>query len=248
MNKKLKCVIVDDNESALNKLEGLCIESPYVEVIKSFNCPKQFLDTHTGLNFDMVFLDIFMPKINGFTVAKMLTDIGKPIVFITSDYGYVPESLAFSPIDVLLKPFQEERFEIICQKAYKLLGERNNEALIERKKHEVFNVAEKPGKIKVLISDIIYVKTDRDSPRNKQILNREGKKYTVLNYTMEDLLEIAPHLVQVNTSELISTDAFNEMDHDVIILKGVIGLDGKAKQVYLSRTYKKGFLHKVSFT
>ncbi|HXB11479.1 MAG TPA: response regulator transcription factor [Bacteroidia bacterium] len=247
MNKKLRCVIVDDYEKALNRLQDLCVESSYVEVIKSFDCPRQFLDACTSLDFDIVFLDIHLPKVHGFTVAKILNDIGKAIIFVTSDHGYVPEALAFSPIDVLLKPIHEERFDIVCKKAYQLLRGLTNEVLLERKKHEIFNVAEKPGKVKVLIADIVYVKTDRDYPRNKQILTREGKKFTILNYTMEDILDIAPHLVQANASELISKDSFEEIDHELIILKGINGQDGKVRKVYLSRTYKKEFIHKVSF-
>ena len=65
---------------------------------------------------DLIFLDIQMPKLNGFEMLELLED--PPIIIFTTAYDhYAIKAFEVSAIDYLLKPFSEERFTNALQKA-----------------------------------------------------------------------------------------------------------------------------------
>jgi DNA-binding LytR/AlgR family response regulator len=246
MNKKLRCIVVDDDSFMINMIEEQCIESDYVIITNTFHRPKDFLDAAPQLDYDICLIDICMPKMDGFTVAKMLE--GKPIIFMTSVYEKVPDALGLSPIDIVLKPMIKTRLEVAFKKAYcQLLGERNQDIIADKKRHDFFAVSGLPGKIKIVLDDIVYVKTDEVDSRNKCVLMRDGTNHVFLNYTMDELLNTATNLARVNASELISVDVFDVVQQDEIVLKGVLDENGNAKRVFLTRRFKKSFLDKVKY-
>ena len=245
MTKKLKCVLVDDDPFIHSVFDDFCKISQYAELVAKFECPKKFLEALPNLDFDICLLDIMMMPIDGFTVAQMLK--GKPVIFITGGYGKVPEALGVSPVDVLLKPIWGDRFERSMEKAYyMLLGKKVEGTIVKRKTHEMFWVAELLGKVKLPLADILYVKTDELDHRNKQLWMADGKKYTIMDHTLYDLMDVAPHLLQANISELISRDSFHCIEHGVIVLKGVNEDFGGPKKVKLGRAYKKDFFRQFT--
>ena len=58
---------------------------------------------------DLVFLDIQMPKINGFEMLE-LVDAPPPVIFVTAFDQYAIRAFEANAVDYLLKPFSEERF------------------------------------------------------------------------------------------------------------------------------------------
>lgn len=246
MAQKLNCVIVDDDPFTHAIVEDLCKESQYVKLVSRFKCPKQFLDSVSDLDFDLCLLDIMMPLMDGFTVAKIIKD--KQIVFITGVYEEVPDALKFSPLDVILKPILKERFEKVMQKAYHIrLGEKAVGLSNEKKTHELFLVAELLGKVKVPLSSIIYVKTDDIDYRNKIIHLNDGKKYTIMDYSFDELIELSPQLMQVNRSEVIAVNIFRNIEHDTITLHEPNAACVLPRQVTLSRRFRKKVFQRVAF-
>ena len=72
---------------------------------------------------DLIFLDIQMPKLNGFEMLELLED--PPIIIFTTAYDHFAiKAFEVSAVDYLLKPFSEERFTSALQKAIAQLGDR----------------------------------------------------------------------------------------------------------------------------
>lgn len=111
------------------------------------------------------------------------------------------------------------------------------------KEYELFYVGEEKGKVKLKLSDIVFVKTHEFDSRNKQIVLGNLKRYTLMNCKLEKLLVLWPSLVRVNKSEIISMDFIHKIEYDLITLDFVTE-NGKAIQVTLSRAYRKDFLIK----
>lgn len=244
MIKKLKCVIVDDEFFMLEAIKDLCKDSKYVESVAAFQCPEKFLKSVHNLDFDICLLDIMMEPMNGFAVAKRLKN--KQVVFITGMLDKIPDALDFSPVDVIRKPIDRFRFENAMKKAYYFLAAVNSSGMEqEQKTHELFLVAEQKGRVKVPLQKIIYVKTDNIDHRNKMIYLSDGRKYTIMDYSFEDLIELSPQLVQSNISELISIDIVNDIESNAIFLK--TGISSVPHCVALGRAYKKKFLQRVAY-
>jgi DNA-binding LytR/AlgR family response regulator len=236
MNKKLKCVLVDDSPYIIDAMKVLCRNFTTFELTETFTSPKAFLEAELKLDYDLCMLDICMPEIDGFAVAKR---IYKPVIFITVAEEKLKEALALSPIDILTKPFTAERLNSAIEKAHKIIknsGAANNYAL--------FNIAESSDKMKIFLADVLFVKTDDISPRNKIIYLKNSEKYTIMDCKFETLLEMAPALVQVNRQSLVSIDAVKHVRHDLIILNNVI--DNKVSmEVTLSDTCRKKFMERM---
>jgi len=102
---KIRAVLIDDEELALTALGGKLAEyCPDVQVLKTFDNPLEALQQMSGLNADVVFLDIEMPRMNGFTFLQRLEKINFEVIFTTAYSQYAIQALRISALDFLLKP------------------------------------------------------------------------------------------------------------------------------------------------
>jgi len=104
-DQRIKAVLIDDEELALTALTGKLAEyCSEIEVIKTFTNPQEALKEIIDLNADVVFLDIEMPRINGFTFLQKLQTINFEVIFTTAYSQYAIQALRISALDFLLKP------------------------------------------------------------------------------------------------------------------------------------------------
>jgi len=104
-NEHIKAVLIDDEELAItalrDKLTEYCKE---IEVIKTFSNPPEALKQLGSLDADVIFLDIEMPRMNGFTFLQKLETINFEVIFTTAYSQYAIQALRISALDFLLKP------------------------------------------------------------------------------------------------------------------------------------------------
>jgi DNA-binding LytR/AlgR family response regulator len=232
--KKLRCVIVDDDMYSAEMLKGYCRDSIYVDVVKSYCSPKNFLAEEPRLKYDLCLLDLSMPEIDGFAVADKLND--KLIIFVSGYYEYIIRALhMIGPVDVVPKPVEKERLLSAIEKAMRCVTHSKL-----KKDFDLFNVFETKGKVKIKMGDIVFVKADAKDARNKEVTLKSGDKYTLMNCTFDKLLDASPHLLQVNKSEVITIELIHKIEHDTITLKKAYG-GFHVKHVTLSRAFRKGF-------
>jgi two-component system, LytTR family, response regulator len=99
----LRAYLVDDEPLAIARLRRLLAESGRVEVIGSATDPEEAVEALTLSPPDVCFLDIHMPRLNGFEVLARLPS--QPIVVFTTAYDqYALEAFAVNSVDYLLKP------------------------------------------------------------------------------------------------------------------------------------------------
>jgi len=113
---KLKAIIVDDEPLARGIIRKYLAGNENVELIgecsDGYQALKLIRETRPGL----VFLDIQMPKIDGFELLEVLED--KPgIIFTTAYDQYAIKAFEMNAVDYLLKPFSKERFDLAVNKA-----------------------------------------------------------------------------------------------------------------------------------
>ena len=118
---KIKTVIVDDEELARKMLLEFLASHPEIEIVGECANGFEAVKAVTELNPDLIFLDIQMPKLNGFEVLELIgTD--RAIVFVTAFDEYALRAFEIHAVDYLLKPFAAERFETALQRVKQRLG------------------------------------------------------------------------------------------------------------------------------
>src|SRR5215470_2110218 len=108
--KKIRAVIVDDEDLSRQMLRELLSRHPEIEI--EAECANGFeaVKAVTELKPDLLFLDIQMPKLDGFEVLELIgTEIA--VVFVTAYDEYAIRAFDIHAVDYLLKPFGRERFE-----------------------------------------------------------------------------------------------------------------------------------------
>lgn len=108
--KKLKVLIVDDESLARSIIKEYLKPHSEVEIIGE--CANGFdaVKTITENNLDLVFLDIQMPKLNGFEVLELI-EKKINVIFVTAFDQYALKAFEVHAADYLLKPFSQERFD-----------------------------------------------------------------------------------------------------------------------------------------
>ncbi len=120
---QLRAVIVDDEDLARSYLRELLGAHPEIEIAaecaNGFEAVKAIAESTP----DLVFLDVQMPKLDGFEVLELI-DPGPAIVFVTAYDQYAIRAFDAHAADYLLKPFGADRFERALERAKARLGQR----------------------------------------------------------------------------------------------------------------------------
>jgi two-component system LytT family response regulator len=116
---KLRAYLVDDEPLALERLRRLLDRTGRVEVTGSTTEPEKAVAALTEDPPDVCFLDIQMPRLNGFEVLARLPS--QPIVIFTTAYDqYALKAFGVNSVDYLLKPVEPEALDRALEKVERL--------------------------------------------------------------------------------------------------------------------------------
>jgi two-component system, LytTR family, response regulator len=123
MNEKtrIRAIIVDDEELARQVLREYLSAHADVELVAECANGFEAVKAFTEEKPDLVFLDIQMPKLDGFEVLELVGS-GPAIVFVTAYDTYAIRAFEVHAVDYLLKPVGAERFEAALERAKERLG------------------------------------------------------------------------------------------------------------------------------
>jgi len=107
----LKTVVVDDEQLAREELCYLLGQMGGVEIVAQAADGLQAIDAIESLDPDLVLLDVQMPGLTGFEVARRLLESGSEshVVFVTAFDRHAVEAFDVNAVDYLLKPVEAER-------------------------------------------------------------------------------------------------------------------------------------------
>ena len=233
MKRKIQCIVVDDDTLIHDIFKKYLEDCEHAEIVDYFQDPREFIKANKKP--DLVFIDIVMPHIDGFTLANTIKPT--PVILFTGNAIHFKTILdEIGVIDVLAKPITKERLLASIEKATKLISlGRNMKSIIE---YMEFNSMGSKDKIFVKVKDIVYVTTHHD-PRNKLVRMVDGTEHVFMDYSMKEILEIASHLLQPNKSELVSKDIILTHGYEHIYIK-IATSDGK-KMVIIGNKFSDKF-------
>jgi two-component system LytT family response regulator len=129
-DEPLRLVIVDDEPLARAVVREFLKAHPGVEVVAECGNGFDAVKAVTELSPDLVFLDVQMPKLDGFEVVELLGR-SVPVVFVTAYDQYALRAFEVYAVDYLLKPFSEERFAEALSRARARLQSREQPAELD---------------------------------------------------------------------------------------------------------------------
>ena len=112
----LKAIIVDDEPYCCETITTLLEDNPQVEIVAVCYSAVDALIAIQKFSPDIVFLDVEMPKMNGFEMLEQLPSVNFEIIFTTSYDQYALKAIRFSAIDYLLKPVDSDELQKAVQK------------------------------------------------------------------------------------------------------------------------------------
>lgn len=112
----IKAIIVDDEPYCCETIATLLEDCDEVEIVAECYNGIDALEAIRKYNPGLVFLDVEMPKMNGFEMLQQLPSVDFEIIFTTSYDQYALKAIRFSAIDYLLKPVDEEELKNAVQK------------------------------------------------------------------------------------------------------------------------------------
>lgn len=117
----LTAMIVDDEDLARAYLRELISTHSDIQVIAECSNGFDAVKEISARRPDLLFLDIQMPKLDGFEVLDLI-EPGVAVVFVTAYDSYALRAFEVHAVDYLLKPFNEKRFEEALARARKRVG------------------------------------------------------------------------------------------------------------------------------
>jgi len=119
--RKCRAVIVDDEELARRVLRELLRAHTEVEVVAECANGFEAVKAAAELKPDLLFLDVQMPKLDGFEVLELIGE-GPAVIFVTAYDQYALRAFEAHAVDYLLKPFGADRLKLALERAKERLG------------------------------------------------------------------------------------------------------------------------------
>jgi len=114
----LRVIIADDEPLARERVCSLLVDEPDLEIVAECSNGAQTLKSIQDLRPDLVFLDVQMPRLNGFEVLEALEPNQIPVVIFTTAHDeHALRAFEVNALDYLLKPFKPERFKKALHRA-----------------------------------------------------------------------------------------------------------------------------------
>jgi two-component system LytT family response regulator len=214
-----RVLLIDDEPLArMVVLEYLQAFSGQVEVLQECNDGFEGLKAIQQHQPDLIFLDVQMPKINGFEMLELVEN-PPSVIFTTAFDEYAIKAFEAHAVDYLLKPFSRERFNKAIEK---YLAQSPTPAQHTKKTEELLEaVASSPAqherivvktgtKVKIIpVQDVQYLQADDDYV---SVFTKEGSylKNKTMNF-FEQMLD-PRYFVRVHRSYIIAIQEITRID------------------------------------
>ena len=172
-----KVLIVDDEPLARAIIKSFLQAHPDLELVGECGDGFEGVKAIQQHQPDLIFLDIQMPKINGFEMLE-LVDQPPAVIFTTAFDEYAIKAFEAHAIDYLLKPFDQQRFDKAIAKWQ------------EQKTKDAGNITQE------------LLETASQSPaQNQRIVIKDGSKIKIIPVHDVQYLEAADDYVKVHTKD-----------------------------------------------
>ncbi|MCB0696356.1 MAG: response regulator [Chitinophagaceae bacterium] len=225
-----KVILIDDEPLARQLLKSMLKDNNQFEVVAECGDGFEGFKAIQQHQPNLLFLDVQMPRLNGFEMLELL-DEAPSVIFCTAFDEYAMKAFETHAVDYLLKPVTKERFEKAIEKFISQAGyvrENNLGNLAEEQVYEGYQnriVVKDNGVIRIIpASDILYIEANDDYIK---IFTKEGhflKKSTLTrienSFDTEAFIRVHRSYI-VPVSQLIRIEPYEKGSHIALLQSGV---------------------------
>jgi two-component system LytT family response regulator/two-component system response regulator LytT len=196
-------VLVDDEQLAREELGFLLGQLGGIEVIGQAGNGLEALSTIDRLQPDVVFLDIQMPGLTGFQVARRMLDKQLPtqIIFVTAYDQHAIEAFEVNAVDYLLKPVDPVRLGLAVERAVRRVTyDRAPDA-----------AASGEGALNDQLEKIVALVAERQQ-RRERLAIKVGERFMLVQASEIIYASLADDAITVVTSQHVGTSNYRTLD------------------------------------
>ncbi len=201
--------VVEDEEEERKRITDALERYSDQIVVHPFSSAVDFL-TNYRPKYDIVFMDIEMPYLDGLSAAHKLREIDGEVclIFVTNMARYAVQGYAVAAFDFIIKP--------ITDAGLALTMERTKQYLSMRQRHSVV-IHSNENHVKVAVQDILYVEIERHAI-TYHLADRTIPSYGTLK-SVEELVN-DPLFVRCNQCYLVNLRHVNAIENGYAIVGG----------------------------
>lgn len=239
---KIRVLIVDDEPLARERVRVFAEEEPDLEVVGECGDGTAAVESIEALRPELVFLDVQMPRLNGFEVLEAIEVRPWPaVIFITAHDTHALRAFEVSATDYLLKPYAQARFRKAVERARLQLRAIRNDgptasaegpgAALQALLEQVRPTGKAPRILVRTPDRIVFLKpeeVDHVEAAGNYLVLHVGKDRHIVRETMTAMeTKLAPAgFLRANRSALINLRRIREVqplpggDHSVLLQTG----------------------------
>jgi two-component system LytT family response regulator/two-component system response regulator LytT len=199
----LRAVLVDDEQLARDELGYLLGQIGGVEVLGQAGNGIEALTTIERLQPDVVFLDVQMPGLTGFEVARRMVDAraSSHIIFVTAYDQHAIEAFEVNAVDYLLKPVDQARLEVAVERARRRVDTDRT----------AVHAAGEPASISDQLEKIVQLVAERQS-RRERLAVKVGERFMLVQAEEIVYASLADEGITVVTSQHTGVSNYRTLD------------------------------------
>lgn len=241
MEKKLKCIVVDDEPLARELLKTYVGKTPSLELIGCFESAADAVKTVMEGKADIIFLDINMPMLNGIDFAS-LVPAGTRIIFVTAYDSYALQGFKVKALDYLLKPVSYSDFLKSVSRAleWKSMSDVYSSVAAgqsEKPSQRMITIKVKNQLVRLRLDSIEYVEARND---RVIVFRKDGTPLSSL-MTLREIEELLPTdtFMRVHRSFIVNIPLVEIVERNRIVFgKTYVPISENRRDEFLSRLGK----------
>ena len=193
MTPDLHAVVVDDEQPAREELCFLLGQIEGVKVVGQADNGVSALTLIDDVEPHVAFLDVQMPGLTGFEVARILLDKSSPahLVFVTAYDQYAVDAFDVNAVDYLLKPVEQGRLDQAIQRV------RHRMALAQPRDER--------------LDRLVRLMADRQGRRD-QLALKVGDRFLLVQADDVIYASLDGDTIQIATAQLVGTSNYRTLD------------------------------------
>ncbi len=229
----IKAILIDDEPLARSIIKEYLSAHPHISVSAECNDGFEGVKAIMQHQPDLIFLDIQMPRINGFEMLELLEKM-PGVIFTTAFDEYAIKAFETHAIDYLLKPFSQERFDKAIgkytnQASVSKETEKQTQALVESAVHQTDQqhrvVIRDQNQIRIIpVNDIHYIEAQGDYVKIQTDDASYLKKKTMQYFedTLDPQLFVRVHRSYIiQMAQIVRIDPYDKESYTAVLKSGI---------------------------
>lgn len=224
----LSCIIIDDEPLARKGLKEYIADTGFLYLKGEFENPVKAMEVMNGMNIDLIFLDIQMPRLSGIEFLNVLPH--PPLVIITTAYPqYAVEGFEYNAVDYLVKPFSFERFYKAAVRARAMLLQQE----AKNSSGEYFFIKSDNKLIKIAYDEILFI----EALQNYIAVHTKDHKYiSYLTFKSVESNLPVEHFLKIHKSYIVALRYVESIEGNLVkIGKNLLPIGRSYKEEVMKR-------------